>query len=76
MTMQHPTRRLAPWIGGVPLALVGVCGALLSFGSAQDSKPASESAKLFEGRCATCHTVPDTRFATDKAWLGQVLETA
>ncbi len=51
-----------------PLAL----GAL-----AQEHESAdAEAARLFERSCASCHVVPDARFATDKAWLGQLPKTA
>jgi len=36
---------------------------------------ADASATLFEGRCATCHAVPDTGLWMDRAWLDQVNRT-
>jgi len=33
-------------------------------------------AKTFESQCASCHLPPDMRFATDKAWLSQIMDTA
>lgn len=58
-------------------AVVFLCGVLADQGQAQDGgQSGSRAAKVFQSRCASCHTVPDTRFETDKAWLGQVLETA
>jgi len=35
-----------------------------------------QPAEIFRSQCASCHTVPDTRFATDRAWLEQVKDTA
>jgi hypothetical protein len=31
---------------------------------------------MFKDRCANCHVAPDAAFATDRAWLGQVHDTA
>ena len=33
-------------------------------------------AEMFQSRCSSCHQPPDPAFATDLAWLGQVLDTA
>jgi len=35
-----------------------------------------QAAHLFAARCRNCHTVPDPRFATDRAWLTQIQDTA
>ncbi len=59
----------------VALAAIGACSALTVPSQAQD-KTADPAAKLFSKRCASCHTVPDASFPTDKAWLGQILETS
>jgi len=68
--------RFDPRVGVLALSFsVFALTALSSVGSAQDGADV-KSARLFENRCASCHTVPDVRFKTDKAWLGQVLETA
>jgi len=40
----------------------------------ESSKPALT--RLFEGRCQSCHTVPDARLPTDRAWIDQVMETS
>ena len=29
----------------------------------------------YRAQCATCHTAPDARFETDRAWLGRIPET-
>ena len=59
------------------LSLLALGGGLLELSHAKGGAPTpAEVARLFKTRCASCHTVPDTRFATDRAWLGQVLETA
>mgnify|MGYP003658738151 CR=1 FL=1 len=50
-------------------------GAFLQSGSAQE-RPAPRPQQIFESRCASCHTVPDPSFATDRAWLKQVSDTA
>ncbi len=35
-----------------------------------------DAGKLFQARCAQCHTVPDPAIRTDLAWLDQVNRTA
>ena len=32
--------------------------------------------KMFQARCANCHTVPDRKIRTDLAWLDQVNRTS
>lgn len=34
------------------------------------------AAELFRSSCSVCHTVPDTTFGTDRAWVEQVYDTA
>ena len=45
-----------------------------------DEEPKPEGAAaargVFEKRCASCHVVPDLRFATDRAWLERIRSTA
>jgi mono/diheme cytochrome c family protein len=36
----------------------------------------AQAARLFEQSCASCHVVPDAKFETDRAWLGQLPKTA
>ncbi len=43
---------------------------------AQDGDAQASAGKLYEKNCQSCHTVPDTRFDTDTAWIGQILETS
>jgi hypothetical protein len=42
------------------------------------SKPAAKTdvGSLFRDRCVTCHSIPDTSIATDRAWLDQIHRTA
>ena len=35
-----------------------------------------QAAALFQERCVGCHAVPDPSYETDRAWLGQLQETA
>ena len=35
-----------------------------------------QAAQLFAERCSNCHTVPDPRYATDRAWITQIQDTA
>jgi mono/diheme cytochrome c family protein len=61
-----------------PLVLVGAESLSPTPSRAQDGEPdpARQSARLFAKTCASCHVYPDASYATDRAWLGQVLETA
>jgi hypothetical protein len=34
-----------------------------------------ETGAKYQKNCMGCHQPPDLRFATDKAWLGQIRET-
>ena len=59
-----------------------VLSALLSIAAAQETdrapraKAAPSAGELYQSNCATCHPVPDLDFAVDRAWLGQVADTA
>ncbi len=33
-------------------------------------------AKIFAASCASCHLPPDVRFATDRIWIAQLMDTA
>tara|TARA_R110002072_G_scaffold28296_9_gene91089 strand:+ start:3491 stop:3703 length:213 start_codon:yes stop_codon:yes gene_type:complete len=67
--------RFDPRVGALASLALLALTALSGMGRAQEGGDV-KSARLFEKSCASCHTVPDVRFETDKAWLGQVLETA
>jgi mono/diheme cytochrome c family protein len=45
-------------------------------GTLTPEDPLLAAERLFTEACATCHTVPDARFAVDRAWLKQVADTA
>lgn len=36
----------------------------------------SDVGAMFKKNCSSCHIPPDLRFKPDKAWLGQIRETA
>lgn len=59
----------------LPLIGLGAAFALLDAPPSRAGAPES-SARLFSERCASCHTVPDPKIATDRAWLDQVNRTA
>ncbi len=42
---------------------------------AEDKKFVQEAGAHFQKTCVSCHVPPDLRFATDRAWLGQIRET-
>ena len=59
------------------------CALTLTFASAaacQHHAPAEKGSErpdeLFRSRCLACHVPPDPRFAVERAWLEQVLDTA
>ena len=40
------------------------------------AKQIAEAGEMFRARCMDCHQPPDPDFAIDRAWLGQVQDTA
>ncbi len=54
--------------------LAAVAGA--QHGGAQEGKLPEAPDELFRSRCVDCHVPPDPRFAVERAWLEQVLDTA
>lgn len=58
-----------------PISIVCVLAGAGQLG-AQEREPANHPGQMFRAQCAVCHTVPDTAFATDRAWLEQVKVTA
>ena len=57
---------------------LGLLFAAVAFdvGFAQEAPKDHGAGALFAKRCASCHTVPDVRFATDRAWMDRILVTA
>jgi len=63
--------------GGTLLAAISAARVVPAAAPArQHPAPAADPAEVFRSRCASCHTVPDPRRASDAAWLGQIPETA
>ena len=59
------------------LGFGGIAAAVSAVGvSLAGDDDASDPAKVFGGRCATCHTVPQPSLAGDRAWTLQVRDTA
>jgi mono/diheme cytochrome c family protein len=61
------------------LAVVGgLCASLVQTPAQQHEAQltAQEASKMFAERCVNCHVAPDIAFATDRAWVAQVSETA
>lgn len=63
------------------LALVTAATALIAAvqqhgGHAAKDDAVAQAGEMFTSRCVTCHQAPDLTFATDRAWLTQVLDTA
>ena len=57
----------------VPTVVALAFGALLP---GQDRKAIEAAGKVFQSRCATCHTIPDPSIRTDLGWLDQINRTA
>jgi len=63
-----------PFFVGLSLAL-SVSSCLVA--NAQEEGGTRREAKaLFASSCSSCHVYPDASLATDRAWLGQILETS
>ncbi|MCH8273330.1 MAG: hypothetical protein IH851_00875 [Armatimonadetes bacterium] len=62
------------------LISAAVCAAVVPsavlLAGGQDPQGATEIGKMFQEQCIGCHQPPDTRFATDRAWLEQISSTA
>lgn len=48
----------------------------LALSGAQTEQASETPDELFLARCLGCHVPPDPRFAVERAWLEQVLDTA
>jgi mono/diheme cytochrome c family protein len=54
----------------------------LGFGFQSPGKPHAQAmtpqraGEIFAEKCASCHVAADPAFATDRAWIGQLRETA
>ena len=67
-----------------PCVLLGASSfVLLALGMQEPHPPNAEeewgseqAAELFQERCLGCHAAPDPSYETDRAWLGQLPETA
>ena len=76
----EPARPSRVLLGGVLLAVIGALGAE-TFTHAQEGEEAhaltpEQAAQLFSNSCASCHVYPDVQLPTDRAWLGQIMETS
>ncbi len=74
----HDPRDRAPWWPVLPVLAVGLLVALGPGATAQEGvrNNLPPAGRIFHAQCADCHVVPDTRFATDRAWLEQIKDTA
>ncbi len=66
---------LKMFLGLVAIATLSSAG-MQDDQAATDAKALARAGKLFKQSCLMCHSVPDTRFETDRAWLSQVYDTA
>ena len=56
--------------------MIRILVATLGIASLALADEVEEAGQLFKERCAACHTVPDRELKGDRAWLGQVPDTA
>ena len=48
----------------------------LSAPELDDAELIAHAGALYQKNCMGCHQAPDLRFETDRAWVGQIMETA
>ncbi len=58
----------------IAAALVAMTSSALK--SEENKSLVREAGAHYQKTCMACHVPPDLRFATDRAWLGQIRETA
>jgi hypothetical protein len=56
-----------------PLTLLA---AVLGLAAAARAGEIEDAGRLFNTRCASCHSIPDRELRGDRAWIGQVAGTA
>jgi hypothetical protein len=54
----------------------GLLAAILGLATVAHADEIEEAGVLFRIRCAGCHTLPDRELRGDRAWLGQIADTA
>ena len=47
-----------------------------ALGQGEEAAFIKEAGAKYQKNCMGCHQPPDRRFATDRAWIGQIRETA
>ena len=58
------------------MLLLALALASVALSCAQAEQATETPDELFLSRCLACHVPPDPRFAVERAWLEQVLDTA
>lgn len=59
------------------IALIALASAFQSPDKTREQTMTPERAGLlFATNCASCHVAPDPAYASDRAWIGQLRETA
>lgn len=56
--------------GGEVLLATAILAAVAAADDVEDA------GRLFKAQCASCHAIPDSELAGDRAWLGQLPKTA
>ena len=59
----------------VAIVGVGLVSNSTSAPEEENKKQIREAGAHYQKTCMGCHVPPDLRFSTDRAWLGQILET-
>lgn len=65
-------------VGGVVVLFLALLTCSLELRAEEPDAPVDLSAKAITAwgkTCQKCHAVPDVRFETDRAFLGQIMET-
>ena len=55
---------------------IALVGALPLHADGGDAALIEEAGAKYQKNCMSCHQPPDRRFASDRAWIGQIRETA
>ena len=56
--------------------VIWMAGAVALHAESFEEAAITEAGANYQKNCMSCHQPPDLRFATDRAWVGQIRETA
>ena len=58
------------------VAAAALMGIAITSSKAADESEIARAGALYKKNCMGCHQPPDLGFTTDRAWVGQIRETA